>query len=72
MDEAEKIANELKKSIEKLIKLNEMALLKVSNEHGELVKKAFDDNKKLLDAIDKRDLDIITKIAKEYAGTNPN
>jgi hypothetical protein len=72
MDEAEKIAKELKQSIEKLIKLNEMALLKVSNEHGDLVKKAFDDNKKLLDAIDKRDLDIITKIAKEYAGTNPN
>lgn len=72
MDEAEKLAKELKKSIEKLIKLNEMALLKVSNEHGELVKKAFDDNKKLLDAIDKRDLDLITKIAKDYAGTNPN
>jgi DNA-binding GntR family transcriptional regulator len=72
MDEAEKIAKELKQSIEKLIKLNEMALLKVSNEHGDLVKKAFDDNKKLLDAIDKRDLDLITKIAKEYAGTNPN
>ena len=72
MDEAEKIAKEIKQSIEKLIKLNEMALLKVSNEHGDLVKKAFDDNKKLLDAIDKRDLDLITKIAKEYAGTNPN
>jgi hypothetical protein len=72
MDEAEKLAKELKQSIQKLIKLNEMALLKVSNEHGELVKKAFDDNKKLLDAIDKRDLDIITKIAKDYAGTNPN
>ena len=72
MDEAEKLAQELKKSIEKLIKLNEMALLKVSNEHGDLVKKAFDDNKKLLDAIDKRDLDLITKIAKDYAGTNPN
>ena len=72
MDEADKLAKELKQSIEKLIKLNEMALLKVSNEHGDLVKKAFDDNKKLLDAIDKRDLDIITKIAKEYAGTNPN
>jgi DNA-binding GntR family transcriptional regulator len=72
MDEAEKLAKELKQSIEKLIKLNEMALLKVSNEHGELVKKAFDDNKKLLDAIDKRDLDLITKIAKDYAGTNPN
>ena len=72
MDEAEKLAKELKQSIEKLIKLNEMALLKVSNEHGELVKKAFDDNKKLLDAIDKRDLDLITKIAKNYAGTNPN
>jgi hypothetical protein len=72
MDEAEKLAKELKKSIEKLIKLNEMALLKVSNEHGDLVKKAFDDNKKLLDAIDKRDLDLITKIAKDYAGTNPN
>lgn len=72
MDEAEKIAKELKQSIEKLIKLNEMALLKVSNEHGDLVKKAFDDNKKLLDAIDKRDLDLITKIAKNYAGTNPN
>ena len=72
MDEADKLAKELKKSIEKLIKLNEMALLKVSNEHGELVKKAFDDNKKLLDAIDKRDLDLITKIAKDYAGTNPN
>jgi hypothetical protein len=72
MDEAEKIAKELKQSIEKLIKLNEMALLKVSNEHGNLVKKAFDDNKKLLDAIDKRDLDLITKIAKDYAGTNPN
>jgi DNA-binding GntR family transcriptional regulator len=72
MDEAEKIAKELKQSIEKLIKLNEMALLKVSNEHGDLVKKAFDDNKKLLDAIDKRDLDLITKIAKDYAGTNPN
>ena len=72
MDEAEKIANELKQSIEKLIKLNEMALLKVSNEHGDLVKKAFDDNKKLLDAIDKRDLDLITKIAKDYAGTNTN
>lgn len=71
MDEAEKLAKELKKSIEKLIKLNEMALLKVSNEHGDLVKKAFDDNKKLLDAIDKRDLDLITKIAKDYAGTNP-
>ena len=72
MDEAEKIAKELKQSIEKLIKLNEMALLKVSNEHGDLVKKAFEDNKLLLDAIDKRDLDLITKIAKEYAGTNPN
>jgi DNA-binding GntR family transcriptional regulator len=72
MDEAEKLAKELKQSIEKLIKLNEMALLKVSNEHGDLVKKAFDDNKKLLDAIDKRDLDLITKIAKDYAGTNPN
>jgi|688.fasta_scaffold325658_2 hypothetical protein len=72
MDEADKLAKELKQSIEKLIKLNEMALLKVSNENGELVKKAFDDNKKLLDAIDKRDLDLITKIAKEYAGTNPN
>ena len=72
MDEAEKLAKELKQSIQKLIKLNEMALLKVSNEHGELVKKAFDDNKKLLDAIDKRDLNIITKIAKDYAGTNPN
>jgi len=72
MDEAEKLAKELRQSIQKLIKLNEMALLKVSNEHGELVKKAFDDNKKLLDAIDKRDLDIITKIAKDYAGTNPN
>ena len=72
MDEADKLAKELKQSIEKLIKLNEMALLKVSNEHGELVKKAFDDNKKLLDAIDKRDLDLITKIAKDYAGTNPN
>ena len=72
MDEAEKLAKELKQSIQKLIKLNEMALLKVSNEHGDLVKKAFDDNKLLLDAIDKRDLDIITKIAKDYAGTNPN
>jgi DNA-binding GntR family transcriptional regulator len=72
MDEADKLAKELKQSIEKLIKLNEMALLKVSNEHGDLVKKAFDDNKKLLDAIDKRDLDLITKIAKDYAGTNPN
>jgi hypothetical protein len=72
MDEADKLAKELKQSIEKLIKLNEMALLKVSNEHGDLVKKAFDDNKKLLDAIDKRDLDLITQIAKNYAGTNPN
>jgi hypothetical protein len=72
MDEADKLAKELKQSIEKLSKLNEMALLKVSNEHGDLVKKAFDDNKKLLDAINKRDLDLITKIAKNYAGTNPN
>lgn len=72
MDEADKLAKELKQSIEKLIKLNEMALLKVSNEHGDLVKKAFDDNKKLLDAIDKRDLDLITQIAKNYAGTNTN
>tara|TARA_R110000772_G_scaffold11971_3_gene37020 strand:+ start:953 stop:1171 length:219 start_codon:yes stop_codon:yes gene_type:complete len=67
MGDFTKIANELKKNIQLLTSAHDDILAKIRNEKPDEVDAIIRDNKKVLDAINNKDLSVLNELHKKYA-----
>lgn len=67
MDEFKSITDNLKKSLEKLVDLNERTLAKIANENPTEVDQMLRDQKATIDAIRNKDINKITELFTKYA-----
>ena len=67
MDEFKSITDNLKKSLEKLVGLNERTLAKIAKEHPTEVDQMLRDQKATIDAIQNKDINKITELFTKYA-----
>jgi DNA-directed RNA polymerase subunit F len=67
MDEFKSITDNLKKSLEKLVDLNERTLAKIAKEHPTEVDQMLRDQKATIDAIQNKDINKITELFTKYA-----
>jgi hypothetical protein len=67
MDGFKKIADDISKNLEKLVKMNEKALESVMEHDPEKVTQLMKDNKDLIKALEKKDLNKIINIQQKYA-----
>jgi DNA-directed RNA polymerase subunit F len=67
MDEFKSITDNLKKSLEKLVDLNERTLAKIAKEHPTEVDQMLRDQKATIDAIQSKDINKITELFTKYA-----
>ena len=67
MDEFKNITDNLKKSLEKLVDLNERTLAKIANENPTEVDQMLRDQKATIDAIRNKDINKITELFTKYA-----
>ena len=67
MEEFKSITDNLKKSLEKLVDLNERTLAKIAKEHPTEVDQMLRDQKATIDAIQSKDINKITELFTKYA-----
>lgn len=67
MDGFKKIADDISKNLKKLVKMNEKALESVMEHDPEKVTQLMKDNKDLIKALEKKDLNKIINIQQKYA-----
>ena len=67
MDEFKSITDNFKKSLEKLVDLNERTLAKIAKEHPTEVDQMLRDQKATIDAIQSKDINKITELFTKYA-----
>ena len=67
MDEFKSITDNLKKSLEKLVDLNERTLAKIAKEHPTEVDQMLRDQKATIYAIQNKDINKITELFTKYA-----
>jgi hypothetical protein len=67
MQDFKKIANNLKKSIEQMKSLSDGLLQEIQDKEPEKVSALLKDNAKVLEAIKKQDLKVLTDLQKKYA-----